>query len=426
MYGVHLSLKALPTYVALSWSPSSIDTLKRSAAFIVVAFLLCLSGAAHRMRFLLTILIGFAVGIGASSSQAAEPRKPAWQSEWERTVQAAKKEGALSLYLLQGEGELSALAQVFQKKYPDINVVTTTGRGNTLGPRIMAERRAGKYLVDAYISGATTAYEVLYRAKILDSVRESLILPEVIDQSKWWLGQHHYLDPENRYIFVYLGNLGEYVSYHTKSVEPGEIHSYWDFLQPKWKGKILSRDPKISGSQRIGLRMFYYTSELGGEFIRRLYGEMDVTLTQEIRQATDWLANGKFAICFFCSDILRAKGQGLSVDQFRTAQWKESRAISSGNMGSIALLSQSPHPNAARVFVNWLLSPEGQTALQRSANTANNSEESLRTDIPKDMIRSEVRRVEGIRYFLVDRPEYIDMTPIYDVVEKALAHAKKR
>jgi iron(III) transport system substrate-binding protein len=401
--------------------------LKRSAAFIVVAFLLCLSGAAARcVRFLLTILIGFAVVIGASSSQAAELRKPAWQSEWERTVQAAKKEGALSLYLLQGEGELSALAQVFQKKYPDINVVTTTGRGNTLGPRIMAERRAGKYLVDAYISGATTAYEVLYRAKILDSVRESLILPEVIDQSKWWLGQHHYLDPENRYIFVYLGNLGEYVSYHTKSVEPGEIRSYWDFLQPKWKGKILSRDPKISGSQRIGLRMFYYTSELGGEFIRRLYAEMDVTLTQEIRQATDWLANGKFAICFFCSEILRAKAQGLNVDQFRTAQWKESRAISSGNMGSIALLNQSPHPNAARVFVNWLLSPEGQTALQRSANTANNSEESLRTDIPKDMIRSEVRRVEGTRYFLVDRPEYIDMTPIYDVVEKALAQAKKR
>ena len=349
-----------------------------------------------------------------------------WQSEWERTIQAAKKEGALSLYLFQGEGELSAVAQLFQKKYPDINVVTTTGRGNTLGPRIMAERRAGKYLVDGYISGATTAYEVLYRAKILESVRASLMLPEVLDESKWWLGKHHYLDPENRYIFVYLGNVGEYVSYHTKAVDAGEIRSYWDFLQSKWKGKILSRDPKISGSQRIGLRMFYYTPELGAEFIRRLYGEMDVTLTQEIRQATDWLANGKFAICFFCSDILRAKAQGLAVDQFRTAQWKESRAISAGNMGSIALPSQPPHPNAARVFVNWLLSPEGQTALQRSANTATNSEESLRTDIPKDMVRSEVRRVDGIKYFLVDRPEYIDMTPIYDIVEKALVQAKKR
>ncbi|MGN6735122.1 MAG: hypothetical protein ACTHMB_24620, partial [Candidatus Binatia bacterium] len=85
-----------------------------------------------------------------------------------------------------------------------------------------------------------------------------------------------------------------------------------------------------------------------------------------------------------------------------------------------------PHPNAARVFVNWLLSPEGQTGLQRLANTATNSEESLRTDISKDMVRREVRRVEGVKYFLVDRPEYIDMTPIYDIVEKALVQAKKR
>ncbi len=358
--------------------------------------------------------------------RAGAESKPNWQAEWDRSVQAAKKEGGLSLYLFQGEGELGNVAQLFQKKYPEINVVTTLGRGNTLAPRIMAERRAGKYLVDVYISGVTTAYEVFYRGKILDSVRAALILPEVIDETKWWLGQHQYVDPENRSIFLYLGNVGEYVSYHTKLVEAGEIRSYWDFLQPKWKGKILSRDPKISGSQRIGLRMYYHTPELGAEFIRRLYGEMDVTLTREIRQATDWLANGKFAICFFCSEILKVKAQGLAVDEFRTAMWKESRAISAGNMGSIALPTEPPHPNAARVFVNWLLSREGQTALQRAANTPNNSEESLRTDIPKDMVRREVRRVDGVKYILVDKPEFMDMAPIQDIVEKALAQGKTK
>jgi iron(III) transport system substrate-binding protein len=375
---------------------------------------------------LLTRAFSFLVVAFWSSASYAAESKANWQPEWERTVQAAKKEGGLNLYLFQGEGELGAMAQQFQKKYPEINVTVTPGRGNTFAPKIMAERRAGKYLVDAYIAGATTAYEVLYRAKILDSVRAALILPEVIDESKWWLGQHHYIDAENRYIFVYLGNVGEYVSYHTKSAEPGEIRSYWDFLQPKWKGRILSRDPKISGSQRIGLRGFYHTPELGAEYIRRLYGEMDVTLTQEIRQATDWLAHGKFAICFFCSEILKVKAQGLPVDEFRTAQWKESRVISAGNMGSIALPTQPPHPNATKVFVNWLLSREGQVALQRAANTPYNSEESLRSDVPKDVVRSEVRRVDGVKYLLVDKPEYIDMAPIYDIVEKALAQAKKR
>ena len=376
------------------------------------------------MKDLIASLVILCVCAWGTNICAAEP-KLNWQSEWEKTVQGAKKEGKLSLYLFQGEGELSAVAQLFQKKYPEINVTTVTGRGNQLAPRIMVERRAGKFLVDAYIGGATTPYEVLYRAKILDPFRDALILPEILDESKWWQGQHHYMDPENKFIFVFLGNVGEYISYHTKSVDGGEIRSYWDFLQPKWKGKILSRDPKISGSQRIGLRMFYHTPELGAEFIRRLYGEMDVTLTQEIRQATDWLANGKFAICFFCSEILKLKAQGLPVDEFPTARWKESRAISAGNMGSIALPSQAPHPNAARVFVNWLLSRDGQTALQRAVNTPNNSEESLRTDIPKDMVRSEVRRIDGAKYIFVDKPEYMDMAPIQDIVEKALAQRKR-
>ena len=375
------------------------------------------------MKNLIASLVIVCVCAWGTNIYSAEPQ-PNWQSEWEKTVQGAKKEGKLSLYLYQGEGELSALAQLFQKKYPEINVVTTPGRGNTLAPRIMAERRAGKYLVDVYIAGVTTAYEVFYRAKILDSVREALILPEVIDESKWWLGQHHYVDPENRYIFLYVANVGEYVSYHTKSVERGDIRSYWDFLHPKWKGKILSRDPKISGSQRIGLRMIYHTPELGAEFIRRLYGEMDTTITQEIRQATDWLGAGKFAICFFCSEILKAKGQGVPVDEFRTAQWNEVRAISAGNMGSVALLSQPPNPNAARLFVNWLLSREGQLALQRTTNTPTNSEESLRIDIPKDMVRSEVRRVDGVKYWLAEKPEFMDMAPIYETVAKALAQSK--
>jgi hypothetical protein len=196
------------------------------------------------------VVVSLIFGFCITGSHAAE-FKPNWQAEWERTVQAAKKEGGLNLYLFQGEGELGAMAQQFQKKYPEINVTVTPGRGNTFAPKIMAERRAGKYLVDAYIAGATTAYEVLYRAKILDSVRAALILPEVIDESKWWLGQHHYIDAENRYIFVYLGNVGEYVSYHTKSAEPSEIRSTGISCSPSGKeefSRAIRKSPEASAS----------------------------------------------------------------------------------------------------------------------------------------------------------------------------------
>jgi len=112
------------------------------------------------MRDLIASLIILCACAWGTNICAALP-KPSWQSEWEKTVQGAKKEEKLSLYLYGGEGELSATAQLFQKKYPDIHVTTVTGRGSQLAPRIMAERRAGKFLVDVYIGGSTTPYEVL-------------------------------------------------------------------------------------------------------------------------------------------------------------------------------------------------------------------------------------------------------------------------
>jgi iron(III) transport system substrate-binding protein len=374
-----------------------------------------------RLR-LIYLLFGIFLSAPTAAAIAAEFK----ESEWERTVATAKKEGKLSLYLYQGDGELEGVAQAFQKKYPEIAVTTVPGRGNQLGPRIMAERRAGKYLVDVYIGGPTTPYTVFYPAKILDPIPSALILPEVTDASKWWEGRHHYLDPENKHIFVFVGSTASgYVSYNSKLVNPREFSSYWDLLQPKWKGKVLSKDPKVSGSQRIAVRMLYYTPGLGPEYLRRLYSEMDIVLSQDIRQSTDWLANGRFAVCFFCSDIRKARQQGLPVDEFVTARWKEAPAISAGSAGSLVLPSQPPNPNAAKVFINWLLSREGQIAYQKVSNTPINTEESMRIDLPKDMIPVEDRRVDGVKYQLFDRPEFMDMKPIYETLDKALAEKKK-
>jgi iron(III) transport system substrate-binding protein len=370
------------------------------------------------------IAIASLVLLAASVGYTAESK----DGNWERADAAAKKEGKLTLYLYQGEGGLEAVAQTFQKKFPDIAVSTVMSRGTEFGPRVMAERRAGKYLVDVYISGPTTPYTVFYPAKAMDPIRNALILPEVLDESKWWEGKHHYIDPENKYVFAFVGSVANgYVSHNTKLVNSREFNSYWDLLQPKWKGRILSKDPKVSGSQRIAIRILYYTPGLGAEFLRRLYGEMDVTIAQDLRQSIDWLGNGKFSICFFCGsgDIQKAKQQGLPVDEFPTARWKEPQAVSSGNSGSVVLMNQAPHPSAAKVFINWLLSKEGQLAHQKIMNTASNSEESLRTDIPKEMIPAELRRIDGVKYLMSDRPEYMDMKPIYDVLDRALAERKK-
>jgi hypothetical protein len=123
-----------------------------------------------------------------------------WQKDWEQTLAAAKKEGQVSIYIYRYEG----LLQDFKKDFPGINVVAVSGRGNELTNRIIAERRAGKYIVDVYSGGTNSLYNTLYKGKALDPFKPLLVLPEVTDVSKWWGKEHRYADPEGKYhLFVH-------------------------------------------------------------------------------------------------------------------------------------------------------------------------------------------------------------------------------
>ena len=124
----------------------------------------------------------------------------------------------------------------FQKKYPEIKVIAAPGRGEA--SQILAERRAGKYVVDLSIHGMTTM-SPLHKAKAFDPIKPTLMLPEVLDESKWWGGKHLYKDEEKQYIFASDLTVLTSFAYNTQLVDPKEIKSYWDFLHPKWRGKIL-------------------------------------------------------------------------------------------------------------------------------------------------------------------------------------------
>jgi ABC-type glycerol-3-phosphate transport system substrate-binding protein len=127
-----------------------------------------------------------------------------WTVEWEKTVAVARKEGEISFY---GSEGYEKIFEVFQKRYPDIKVKSnTTRRGSEHGQAVMTERRAGQYLVDLFINGVVTPNTVFYKANILEPIRPQLILPEVVDESQWWAGKHHYADPENKFIFVFQGS----------------------------------------------------------------------------------------------------------------------------------------------------------------------------------------------------------------------------
>ena len=176
---------------------------------------------------------------------------------------------------ISGAARRSWTQGIFQAAFPEIKVTGVTGRGPQLLQRILSERRGEKYLADVYIDGLGNIYPA-YNAKVLDPIKPTLILPAVVDATKWWQGKHHYTDPEDRYIFRFQSTaMKGMISYNTSLVNPKSLKSFWDLLQPQWKGKIEVRDIREAGPGSAGIRFFYHNAELGPNFIRRLIGEMD-------------------------------------------------------------------------------------------------------------------------------------------------------
>ena len=376
-----------------------------------------------RMQNLLWIMVAL-LSLGSTGAFAAQA--DAWKADWDKSVEAAKKEGQLVLY---GSADYEKLFAEFNKKYPEIKVVGVFGRGADVAKRFMAERRGEKYLADLYVNGMTTGYNVFYKAKTLDPIPPVLVLPEVTDLSKWWQGKLHFVDPESQYLLNINGETRIVVGYNTKLVKPGEIKSYWDLLNPKWKGKIVAYDPSLGGAGDA-MRFFYHEKSLGPEFIKRILTETDIVISSDTRQMGDWLAGGKFALSIFGPisrmDLDVMQVQGLPVSWFPPEALKEGAYITAGS-GGVALINKAPHPNAAKVGLNWLLSREGQIAYQRIFTEGNDGPDSLRIDIPKDKVPRGNRRPAGDpnRYPSVDRAEWMDMSSIRKFIKETLEQRKK-
>ena len=371
-----------------------------------------------RMRMAgLPILLSLGCWLPASFAGQAD----VWKGEWQKSLEAAKKEGQVVLY---GSADYEKLFGEFNKRHPEIKVTGFFGRGADVAKRVMAERRADKYLADLYLNGMTTGYNVLYKAKAVDPIAPVLLLPEVADPSKWWQGKHQYVDPENRYLLIFNGESRIVVAYNKNFLNPEEVRSYWDLLKPKWKGKIVALDPMTGGSGDA-LRFFYHSRLLGRDFIRRLLTEMDVTISGDSRQMGDWVAAGKFAVSIFGPisrmDLDVAKEQGLPVDWFRPDQLKEGAYITAGS-GGVALMNRAPHPNAAKIAINWLLSREGQIIYQKIFRSGEDGPDSMRIDIPKDTVPKRNLRPEGdeAKFPLMDRADWMDMEPIRKFIREVM------
>jgi iron(III) transport system substrate-binding protein len=338
-----------------------------------------------------------------TGAAAAAPAAAPAPADWDELVRLAKQDGEVVISMGRAASrQISPVFKQFEEKF-GVKVTGLIGSGTENAQKVTAERDTGLFTVDVWMGGLTSMNTQLVPRGALDPIAPYLVLPEVKDEKLWFGGKHLYGDKDQKLIFLFAASPTAYLAYNTNMVKVDEIQSWWDLLDPKWKGKIVGRDPTVAGTGG-SLLGFYFTPSLGKDFLTRLYTEQQIVLTKDGRQGAEWLALGKYPLYFIPSgsDPEEAKAQGLPVDTV-VRPMKEGAWITSGGTGTISPMSKSPHPNATKLFINWWLSKEAQLAYMKN----NPLDESLREDISKDDVDPDYRRKPGVNYMHLDSDQDI-------------------
>jgi ABC-type Fe3+ transport system substrate-binding protein len=349
------------------------------------------------MQRLLALLFLAAAVPGVVHAQPAD-----WQKTWEETLAAAKKEGKVVVAGPPDAQVRKELPEAFEARY-GIKMEYISARGTDQANKLRRERGAGVYAVDAILAGNQTLFSVLLPEKMLAPLKPEIILPEVTDGKYWKRGSLWFADPEQQYILRIFNTVREAFMINTREVKSGDLRKFTDLLDPKWKGKISFLDPSVAGTGGNQGALLY--TLFGEEFMKKLFVDQQPMITRERRQLTDAVLRGSYPIAFGAEDgeIERLRAEGQPVDTIYGLEDMPG-SVSGGNM--VGLMDQAPHPNAAKVFVNWIASKEGSEIYGRGLKMV-----PARTDIDAaKFMPPEVIPKSGVNYFDVYGYEFTTLT----------------
>ncbi len=311
------------------------------------------------MKFILLLMM--AASLAAPPCVALGQSLQGKNPEWDKTVEAAKKEGKLVVSIPTSAELRKEFESGFRAAFPGIELELSVARGGANINKIVEEHSAGVRDIDLHVGGTVSIVTGLLAQNLLEPVTPMMMLSEVKDAKNWWAG-HLWADRAKKYVYSFTGYMTETAWYNSTLVKPEEIATYDDLLNPKWKGKIAILDPRTAGS---GESTWAFLWKIKGEpFLTRLAAQ-EMVVGRNLRQLAEMVARGKCALSIGLSyyTYLPFVKSGLPVKPIRAI--KEGFYASSGS-GNLVVIKDNAHPNATRVFVNWLLSKEGQTAFTRA------------------------------------------------------------
>ena len=321
------------------------------------------------------LLLFLSLGFGGLPEATASAKAESAQ-KWESTLAEARKEGAVSLYTLWRPDTRVTLTKAFKQKYGLNLEITPFSRGSDLLAKVKAEQTAGLFLADIFGAGGPTLVSTMKRAGVLGPVEPFLILPEVKDPKVWSGGKLPFMDKDKLAIAL-IASKQPYIAYNTELIKKGEITTYKDLLKPQYKGKITLNDPSVTGVGNAflsHLALHIWNLEEAKQFLTQLIREQGVVIQRDNRMHVETVARGKFAIALAPNPDNLASFLDLKAP-IDVVQVKEGAFVTPA-AGAFALPTKMAHPNAASIFVNWLLTAEGQEIFARSFGSP-----SMRADV---------------------------------------------
>ncbi len=302
-------------------------------------------------------------GAGASGASGQN-----WQQKWDTTLEAAKKEGTVVIYVTSflGADLRTTLTKAFKDKY-GIDSQWVPLAGPEMTQKVKTEERAGLFLADVYATGATTLLVTMKPDNLLGNIDPYLILPEATDPKAWEGGELLNFDKKDHTMITMLRVINRSVVYNKDMVKEADIESYKDFLKPQFKGKLTITDPTQTGPGgwfAAHLTDVYGFDE-GMKVLRGMLVDQGAVIQRDARMHIETVARAKYAVALgggtqYIADFL-ALGAPIAI--------KVPKEGDGGgpSLGALAVPPKPQHPNAATVFVNWLLTKEGQSIFAKGS-----------------------------------------------------------
>lgn len=313
--------------------------------------------------------------------------KAAWEAEWAKITAEAKKEGRLIVYITTPGPTTSNFLKKSMKDKFGVDMELSAMPSVAAQEKILRETKADIFNIDINMIGMGPTFLFYEKMELLEPLDKVIFLPEVTD-NKLWMDSSLFLDRAHTAAGGFAG-VNPLVTINTQLVRPGEIRSLTDLLDPRWKGKIVLHDPTITGTGNGTMKTIFIFK--GEDFIKNL-AEQNPTIIRDARLQIEWLAKGKFAVSLGPSFgiIKDFMDTGSPISYVLPAEG----ALMSTSPGVVTLLKNAPHPNAAKLFSNWILTREAQTEFSRAQDTA-----SRRLDISTEHLAPERQPRKEVRYF---------------------------